>query len=76
MSTVSDIFEPEADGSLRIPLPPELRNRSVRVEATLEPATKLPATRAKAGLWKGLPNRFWMSAEFDAPLEDFREYME
>lgn len=32
--------------------------------------------RAKAGLWKDLPGKFWMAADFDAPLEDFKDYME
>lgn len=38
------------------------------------PATE--AGRAKAGLWKDLPGKYWMSADFDEPLEDFKEYME
>ena len=63
------------DGSLHLPLPPELRRGRIKVEAKLEPAES-DAGRAKAGLWKDLPNRFWMSADFEAPLEDFREYME
>ena len=76
MSTITAILQPEADGSLRLPLPPELRGAKVKVEAKLERAEDVTSGRAKAGLWKGLPDRFWMSADFDAPLEDFREYME
>jgi hypothetical protein len=52
-----------------------LRGAKVKVEAKLEAFEAIPQ-RAKAGLWKDLPDRFWMSADFDAPLEDFREYME
>jgi hypothetical protein len=38
MSTITAILEPHADGSLHLPLPPELRHRRVRVEAKLEAA--------------------------------------
>ena len=38
MSTITAILEPDADGSLHLPLPPELRHRKVRVEAKLEAA--------------------------------------
>lgn len=31
---------------------------------------------AKPGIWKDLPGEFWMSADFDEPLEDFKEYIE
>lgn len=75
MSTITAILEPNADGTLHLPLPKELRQQRVRVKAELEPATAASG-RAKAGLWEGLPDRFWMAADFDAPLEDFRDYME
>ena len=75
MSTITAILEPDADGSLHLPLPPELRGGKVKIEAKLESAG-VDNGRAKAGLWKSLPDRFWMSADFDEPLEDFREYME
>lgn len=38
--TIKAILEPAADGSLHLPLPPELRNGKVRVEATLEAVTQ------------------------------------
>lgn len=75
MSTITAILQPDADGSLHLPLPAEWRHGKVRVEAKLEPVGEHPC-RAKAGLWKDLPDRFWMAADFDEPLEDFREYME
>jgi hypothetical protein len=75
MSTITAILEPDADGSLHLPLPKDLRGGKVKVEAKLEPVEEHQG-RAKAGLWKDLPDRFWMSADFDEPLEDFREYME
>ena len=44
MSTITAILDPHADGSLHLPLPEELRHRSVRVEATLEAADESEAT--------------------------------
>jgi hypothetical protein len=75
MSTITVILEPDPDGSLHLPLPPELRQGKIKVVASME---QLPATTqpARPGLWKVLPGKFWMSADFDAPLEDFQEYME
>ncbi len=39
MSTITAILEPDADGTLHLPLPVELRQSKVRVTATLEAAT-------------------------------------
>ncbi len=55
MSTITAILEPDADGSLHLLLPPELRGGKVKVEAKLEQAG-IDAGRAKAGLWKNLPD--------------------
>jgi hypothetical protein len=38
MNTITAILEPDADGTLHLPLPPELRHGKVKVEAKLEPA--------------------------------------
>lgn len=37
MNTITAILEPDPDGSLHLPLPPELRHGKVKVEAKLEP---------------------------------------
>ena len=42
MSTISAILEPDADGTLHLPLPAELRGGKVKVEAKLEPADPQP----------------------------------
>ena len=42
MSTITAILEPDADGTLHLPLPVELRHGKVRVEATVE-AVEVPA---------------------------------
>ena len=74
MSTITAILDPDPDGSLHLPLPVDLRHGRVKVVATLElvtPVLKSP----KPGIWKEFPGEFWMSPDFDEPLEDFREYM-
>ena len=38
MSTITAILEPDADGTLHLPLPPELRHGKIRVTASVEPA--------------------------------------
>ena len=73
MSTITAILEPDADGSLHLPLPPEMRHGKVRVTATLQPADDIPATGRGFGALKG---KFWMAPDFDDPLDDFKEYME
>lgn len=71
MSTITAIIEPSADGTLHLPVPAAWRNLSIRVKAELEPV-------GQAGL-KGfgcLRGKISMAADFDAPLEDFRDYAE
>jgi len=72
MSTITAILEPEPDGSLRLPLPPELQHGKVKIEARLEPAetTKL---KPQFGCLAG---KIWVAPDFDEPLEDFRDYRE
>jgi hypothetical protein len=47
MSTITAILEPDADGTLHLPLPEELRHGKVRVEATIE-AVETAASPIKA----------------------------
>jgi hypothetical protein len=49
MSTITAILEPDVDGSLHLPLPPELRHGKVRIEARLELVTPLADAPAKKG---------------------------
>lgn len=79
MSTITAILMPSPDGTLHLPLPAAWRHQSIRVNAELEPVTnatvhetRQPAVTPKAGSLKG----FRMSADFDEPLADFKEYME
>lgn len=72
------ILEPDADGTLHLPLPAELRDGRVKVEAKLEAADpELKA--AESGRWKGfgaLKGKIRMSPDFEEPLDDFKEYSE
>jgi hypothetical protein len=72
MSTITAIIEPDADGSLRLPLPPELRHTPVKITATLEAVSPLGA-RPQFGCLAG---KIHLAQDFDEPLEDFKEYME
>ncbi len=73
MSTITAILQPEADGTLRLPVPDELKSGKVKVVATLEAAdTFIPRGAFKIGCLKG----FWTASDFDAPVEDFKDYME
>jgi hypothetical protein len=72
MSTISAILDPEADGSVRLPLPPELRHGKVKVEAKLE-AVESPGPRPQFGYLAG---KIALGPDFDEPLEDFKEYTE
>lgn len=38
MSTITAILEPHPDGTLHLPLPPELRHGKLKVMATVEPS--------------------------------------
>ena len=42
MCTITAILEPDADGTLHLPLPAELRHGKVKVTATIEPSVEAP----------------------------------
>ena len=53
MSTIIAILEPDADGTLHLPLPAELRHGKIKVEARLEAAQEVSPADASTG--KGTP---------------------
>jgi hypothetical protein len=69
MSTITAILEPDADGSVHLPLPPELRHSTVKVTATVEAAS---TARPQFGFLAG---KIELAPDFDEPLKDFKEYM-
>ena len=80
MSTITAILEADADGTLHLPLPAEWRKLSIRVKAELEPveAAAQPLPDGATGSLKGfgcLRGKIRMAADFDEPLEDFKDYM-
>jgi len=51
METINAIIEPDADGTLHLPLPESLRHVKVAITATLRPASGIaPATPEKLAL--------------------------
>ena len=77
MSTITAILEADADGTLHLPLPAELRHGKIEVTATLKPAngastTLSPPTSLKGFGW--LNGKISMSPDFDGPLADFKDY--
>ncbi len=75
MITIQETLVVDAQGQAVITLPPSVKpgaHRAVlHIEDAVEAVPTMPVT-PKAGCLKG----FWMAPDFDAPLEDFREYME
>ena len=55
--------------AINIFLRQSIRQRSIPFAVSAEPAKKTP----KLGCMKG---KIWMADDFDAPLDDFKEYME
>jgi hypothetical protein len=77
MSTITAILEPAEDGTLHLPVPEAWRKLTIRVKAELEPVAQPPVTSGRAHL-KGfgcLRGKISMAADFDAPLEDFKDYI-
>lgn len=73
MSMLSIILEPDPDGTLHLPVPAELRFGKVKVVATLE---SVESGRQKSSFKVGCLKGFNIAPDFDAPLEEFRPYME
>jgi hypothetical protein len=71
MSVINAILEPHVDGTLHVPVPPELRGGKIRIEARLEAATKETA----APKYGCLAGKIFLAPDFDEPLEDFGDYM-
>jgi len=80
VNTLTAIIEPDADGTLHLPLPEAWRHQFIRVKAELEPVGTAPQ-RVQTGLcneFRGfgcLRGKVWMAPDFNEPLEDFKDYM-
>ena len=75
MITIEETLVVDAEGHATVTLPPSVKpgvHRAVlHIEDEADAAHAKPAA-PKAGCLKG----FRMAPDFEAPLEDFREYME
>ena len=61
MSTITAVLEADADGTLHVPLPEELRGGKVKVVATLEAASSLSTdVELTARQKKGLQALHWL----------------
>lgn len=80
MNVITTIIEPDADGTLHLPVPKAWQHQSIRVKAELEPVGE-PAAGATAGFAEGLKGfgclrgKIFLSPDFDEPLEDFKDYL-
>lgn len=75
MSTITAIFEPAPDGTLHLPLPVAWQKLPIRVQAVLEPVTSTISPQSALKGFGCLKGKISMSADFDAPLDDFKDYM-
>ncbi len=80
MTILTAIIEPDADGTLHLPLPAAWRHHAIRVKAEMEPvgtAHKHAVTGSPKNLqgFGCLQGKIWMAPDFDEPLEDFKDYM-
>ena len=80
MTILTAIIEPDADGTLHLPLPAAWRHQTIRVKAELEPvgATPEDSDSGKLKKFQGfgcMQGKIWMAPDFDEPLEHFKDYM-
>ena len=80
MNLISTIIEPDADGTLHLPLPKAWQHQSIRVRAELEPVGALGEHGVAESMenLKGfgcLRGKISLSPDFDEPLDDFKDYM-
>jgi hypothetical protein len=73
MSTITAILEPDADGTLHLPIPPEMRHQAIRVKAELEAVAPLGGQAEFKG-FGCLRGKISMAPDFAEPLEDFKDY--
>ena len=78
MSTLTAVFEPDADGTLHLPLPDGMRSGKFKVFAIFTPVVSGDANSQSLpepgfGCLKG---KIHLADDFDAPITDFKDFME
>lgn len=78
MSTITAILNPDADGTLHLPVPEAWRHLPIQIRAELEPAAEAASSPKPGGLkgFGAMKGKIRLTADFDEPLVDFKEYME
>ena len=80
MNLITTVIEPDADGTLHLPLPKAWQHQAIRVRAELEPVG-VALDRGMVGPVENLKGfgclggKVSLSPDFDEPLEDFKDYM-
>ena len=80
MILITTVIEPDADGTLNLPLPKPWQHQAIRVRAELEPVG-VALDRGMEGSLENLKafgclrGKVSLSSDFDEPLEDFKDYM-
>ena len=74
MTTITQDVVIPADHRITVKLPPDCPPGNALVTITIQPRDGKPKNRAREMYGKG-KGKVWMSDDFDAPLEDFAEYM-
>jgi len=79
MNLITAVIEPDADGTLHLPIPKAWQHQSIRVRAELEPAGMVSkqGLAGSSGNLKGfgcLRGKISLSPDFDEPLDDFNDY--
>jgi hypothetical protein len=76
MSSFTAILDPQAHGTLHLPLPSDWLKYRVCVSAQLEPIKSMPIERKRELKGVGcLRGKITMLLGFDDPVEDFKEYI-
>ncbi len=75
MSTIIAILQPDADGTVHLPVPAPWRHLPIRVKAELEPVAGAAEPQPSLKGFGCLRGKISMSPDFDEPLEDFKDYL-
>jgi hypothetical protein len=75
MGIITGIFDPNADGTLHLPLSDDLRRGKVRVKATIEAVDAFGEFGSESLRGFGaLKGKIRIMPDFDEPLDDFKDY--
>ena len=77
MSMIEATLEANPDGTVHLPLPPGMRQGLLRITAQVEPveSTENTPPRETRGGFGCLKGKIQLAPDFDAPLDDFQDYM-